>query len=166
VTQSCLSKWEVLALENKNNHRKVKRLTGRLNTVFHEIELLQKLDYASDFGQQLEAIRSAINCTFDRFAREVERVLNSRGDYSLKADFLAAVEEFAGFPYIQPLLPNLEKLKETVRVLVSGDARRIEDLVGETSQWDKIDLLLKEFERATVLGEVTSRLHPLQQLRE
>lgn len=61
------------------------------------------------------------------------------------------------------------KLKATT--FVSEKAKRIEDLVEQTAEWDKIDALIEELEAATILdaytaGQVTSRLGPLRKLRD
>eukprot|EP00957_Ditylum_brightwellii_P199716 15224475-Ditylum_brightwellii.AAC.1 len=72
---------------------------------------------------------------------------------------------------ISSLLPSPDELKNIARDAVASDAKVIEDLISQTAEWDKIDSLLTQFKKATILdkftsNEASSRLRPLIQMRE
>jgi hypothetical protein len=162
-----LSEW-TRALQNKGEEEKVSATTEALNRILHEIELLRTLDSECDL--KLQTIQGEIYEVFRDFYSNVQGIL-TEGDYVAKADCLSSVEALGSFSHTGPLLPEIEKLKEQVRALVSADAQKIEEMVAETSEWDTIDQLLEGFEKATLLdhftsNEATSRLRLLRQLRE
>merc|ERR1711957_309757 len=74
------------------------------------------------------------------------------------------------FPCITPHIPRIEDLREAAQRRISSDAKDIEDMVDQTSEFEEIDNLIASFETGMVLDEfvyqeVSSRLRVIKRLR-
>jgi len=168
TTRSRLSHW-VQVTQKKGGKHSLSTATENLNSDLYKIELLLTID--SKHNERLDTIRTAVYDSFDRFTEIAQGILNSDGQYHLKADCLSIIEDLGTFSHTKSHLPELEKVTNEVRLLVSAEAYEIEKLLEETSEWDEIDHYLEQFEKAVILDkfisrEATSRLRTLHQLRE
>jgi len=168
TTRSHLSYW-VQSSEKKESVSTIFTATENLNNDLYKIELLRTID--SEYVERLDTIKATVHHSLDSFTEKAQGILSSEGDYHLKADYLSIIENLGILSHTKLHLPELEKVKNDVRALVSAKAREIEKLVEETSEWDDIDQRLRQLEKATILDkfishEASSRLRPLRQLRE
>jgi hypothetical protein len=98
------------------------------------------------------------------------RFFDSKTDLVNMARFLAIISDGDENVNIRPHLPSLASAKAQARSAVKQHAQ-IQQHVAGTSEWDKIDMHLKELESAMVLdsylpGEVELQLKPLCALRD
>ena len=83
---------------------------------------------------------------------------------------LAKLQALGDYSFTTLHLPHVEDVIKAARQRVSRDVKEIEDLVEQTTEYDKIDFLLESFKKAAVLDEfiseeVNTRLRLLKFLR-
>lgn len=170
VWKETLDEWVGTVLNNSTDLEKVTVVTEALNFMLWEVQEMVDIPCGQDVQVLIKSVQDEIISTMVNFKEQVESSFDSQISYEEIASFLARVQALSDFSRTSPYLPRLEDLKEAARRRVSNDAKKIEDLVEETAEFDEIDRLLVQFERASVLDEfvsqeVSSRLRPLKRLR-
>ena len=164
-----VDEWKEIILNGSNTVHTLDVVSQRIEIVLREISALSQLDAECD--NMLNTLRSAIDEATTKYSNVIMSKMQSKGKYKEKSKHLHVVSSLGKYTYLARLLPGVGKLKMVARNAVAADAKEIEDLVSETSDWDEIDSLLTKFQDATILddftsNEATSRLRPLMQLRE
>jgi GTPase SAR1 family protein len=165
-----LDEWVGTVLNKSTDWEKVTVVTEDLNFMLWEVQEMVDISCAQDVQVLIKSVQDEIISTMVNFKEQVKSSFDSQISYEEIALSLARVQALGDFSRTSPYLPRVEDLKEAARQRVSNDAKKIEDLVEETSEFDEIDRLLVQFERASVLDEfvsqeVSSRLRPLKRLR-
>jgi len=161
--------WEDIAHNIDSNVQSVELATERLEYVLREIEFLRGID--SNCDTILDSVCSGIYRVCEDFSRMVTALMETRGKYEEKERRLKVAVTIGKYSHVAELLPEISELTDMARSAIAADAKEIEDLVSETSEWDDIDSLLMRFQGATILdsytsNEASSRMRPLLQLRE
>ena len=156
------SKW--VGLEN------LTATTESLNFVLCEVVELMEINCKEDTQKLIISVRDYIIAALAKFKKRAELPLDSEIDYEEFANLLARVQAFGDFPQTATYLPKLGPLKEFVRQRVTKDAEKIEDMTVSAINFDEIDRLIVEFEKAKVVDEfmndeVSQRLRTLKRLR-
>ena len=164
-----VSEWKDIAHNIESKLQSVQVATERLEYILREIDFLRGID--SNCDTTLESICSGIYRVCEEFSRTVTALMETRGKYEEKERHLKVAVTIGKYSHVAQLLPNISELKDMARNAIAADAKEIEDLVSETSEWDEIDSLLTRFQGATILdnytsNEASSRIRPLLQLRE
>jgi DnaJ-domain-containing protein 1 len=166
AAKSCVGNWKSASTETPS-----KALMSRLNTFLEEIGLTESLTNDTWCQNELASTEALVLSKFRSFSDEASKVFNSKTDFVNMARCLDIISDGDKNANIRLYLPSLASAKEQARSAVIQHAQEIQKLVAGTSEWDKIDMHLKELESAMVLdsylsGEVELLLKPLCALRD
>lgn len=147
-------------------------ITRKLNGVLANVEAMLTIGASDVVEQKAREIRSEIHDGFAKFKKAAQSEFSTfDGNFGNKTAFLVTIQAFIGCPYVESQVIDYKKAQKHVRVLILTEAAKLETSIEESANWDGIDESLVRFRNATVLdhfigGEVSSRLHTLQRLRE
>lgn len=164
-TQTCLRNWhEALEMQSLD---KLRAETAKLDGLLREMKQVSELGLQTESDVIYSHIVNALYSVKDKVDREFDLV----GDFAILAASLACVEVLCEFPTVGQFLPAFEDYKDRVEDIVVEKAHAIEKLVETTAEWDQIDALVEDLEKATLIdqyigGQASSRLGPLRKLRE
>ena len=145
-------------------------MNGALNQSLAEISILLHSDFQSNVNDIASDAKSRIDQSLACFQEEIERRFDSNGSYETMSRALVCVENVGDLPFTSNRIPDFDELKEIASNRISSDAKKIRDMLGETVEWDGIDQLIFEFEKALVLDkfvvlDVENLLYELKQKR-
>ena len=161
--------WRDIIYDIQNDVRRLEVATQKQEHHLNKMSLLEGIDPECDVV--LNRLHTHIAKTSIGFTNQAKGVMKSKENYEEKLRFLQTANSLKKFTRVSEKMSDIGVLKDLARDSVANDAKLIEDLVSETSEWDEIDGLLTQFRGATILdnftsNEATSRLRPLLQLRE
>ncbi|MGK3761231.1 MAG: energy-coupling factor transporter ATP-binding protein EcfA2, partial [Bacillariaceae sp.] len=165
-----LNAWVEAVSGEDGDWEKLTASTEILDFAISEMNEVIKMPCGKSTKALSKSLKDETMAAFSNFNQQVQGFLDSQMSYEEFASLLARVQALGYFPSTAPHLPKVEDLKEAARQRISSDAKNIEDMVEQTSQYDVIDSLLEDFQKAAVLDifvsqEVSSRLRPLKRLR-
>ena len=145
--------------------------TENLNFAIHEMNEVIKMSCSDESTKKVaQSFKEDTAIAFSNIKEKVNKSLYKVMKYEECSFIYDQVQAFGEFTYTAPFLPKIESLKEVVRQRISNDIQNIEELIEQTSEFDKIDRLLQEIEQAATLfkfvsKEIRSRIRPLKRLR-
>ncbi|CAB9511747.1 expressed unknown protein [Seminavis robusta] len=162
------AKWLAHVKELKDDD-KARAMTEQLDSILGEIEAI---DTFRCLPQMKVAAKEAKEDIMDAFATATsfaEKEFRMPLEYHKKADILGLINKLRGFRRTDAYLPSYSHFQEKARELVANDAVKVETLVHDCADADKIDSELKAFQAAKILDlytneEATKRLRPLEAL--
>ncbi len=148
---------------------RVDEVTEKLERALREINALLGLDPECD--SLLNMLHSRLKDAMHNVSTYLKNTMEESEKYEEKFRLLQIVNSVTKFSLVSQNLPRFEDLQLVARNTVASDAEKIQDLVSQTSEWDKIDSILDQFQKATLLDEftwkeATSRIIPLLKFRE
>ena len=170
LSRKCMNHWNTNIRNGRPGY--MRSMTRKLNYIFADVEALSTAGVSDVVSKTSREIQSSLHDEFDKFKNVVRAEFSSfEGRFDIKAAFLVAIKASSGFPYIEDQLGGYKSVQRFVRDIASKEATKIEASIGASSDWDKIDASIVNFESATVLdpflsGEVSTRLRTLKRLRE
>ena len=171
-SQDCIIRWKQLSLSNTITNQEKHQLTHlnkKMNRILEESKLLAGLDSHSD--DMLSNIHDCVVRSCKEASDFSRAIMMDRGKYEEKLNHLLLAQSRQKYKLIIEYMLPIDKLQLFARNSVASDAKEIEDLVSQSSEWEKIDNHLTKFEKASVMdefinNEVSSRISPLLKLRE
>ncbi|VEU39667.1 unnamed protein product [Pseudo-nitzschia multistriata] len=169
--EEVLTKWTGVISFESIVWEQVTVATESLNAVLGEISEIIEIECREDIKEDVKSMKEQIITAMDIFKENTELTLDdSLISYDEIATSLARVQALGDFPLTSPHLPRFDTIQEYAQKRVANEARKIADMVEQTSEFDKIDLLLLQFEKAQILDnfvhqEVSNHLRPLKRLR-
>ena len=155
----------------KREFDEARTLTETLNAALNELESIESFRCMAGLKADAAAAKNFILCVLKKTADSADLEFNKPAEYKAKADYLACLTRINGFSMTDVYLPQYSVYKERARAMVSNDAVKVEKMVEECANGDKIDECLEAFKLARVLDpytgdEASKRLRPLEALRE
>ena len=165
-TTEALVQWKS-ALDEVET-KKIRLCTGKLNRLLCELDALLQLDQSNP---RASSLKHEISASLAACNTKIMSEIGTSTDYSALSKLLACADAFDNFVETARYLPKLESMVQVVSLTVSNDARKIEDMVTNSAEWDVIDKELEKFKEAVnvdqfIGGQAGSRLGPLLKLRE
>jgi hypothetical protein len=164
-----VNEWKGVVVSNKGSMREVNSLNKKVDYILQEINHFGGIDAHCD--EILSDLHTFTIRVSQEIANFIKDAMNVSKEYERKLQLLRNARSIQKYSMIAEYMPTFEELKTLARNVVASDAKEIEDLVSQTSEWDEINNLLTQFEKAKILdeftnNEATSRLSPLQKLKE
>ena len=168
--QVVFDKWANIVASKNTDMENLTKSTQSLNFVLCEVNEIIEINCKGDTQKLVRSVRDNIVSSLMALKKRVERSLDSKIGYKESATLLARVQALGNFSQTAVYFPKLGPLKELVRQRVTKDAEKIEDMAVSAINFDEIDCLLLEFEKAIILDdfvnyEVSNRLRLLKRLR-
>ena len=164
-----VTKWQDIALDMKSHIQIVEARTKRLEDILRKATSLKEL--VGPWNNALNSLFNEVIRGLNSFSEKVHQVIESSEKYIEKRYFLQIAGVLGRFPNVAKYVPNEVVLQKLARNAIASDAKKIEDLVSQSSEWDIIDEHISKFEDALTLdcftsNEASSRVYPLRKLRE
>ncbi len=168
--ESSVKQWNV-AVEGTPNLDRLQKETSKLDGLVREMKVVWELGASDSILEEVHKVVSHVSAAFSAFTDKVDSELTASRKFQHIAHRFACIEILNDFSAIKHLLPSLEVCKSRAVDIVSETAQGIEKLVEETAEWDKIDDMMANLEKATALdkytgGQASYRLGPLRKLRD
>lgn len=147
---------------------KIDSMSEEIEFTLRKIDCLSGLDSHSD--HKLNSIKDLMKGSFFDISQCMRSTMEANKAYKEKLRFLKILRMMGNYSNIKKGLPDLQELQTSARNSIAFEARQIEDLLSQTSEWDRIDTVLSQFEEANILdefiqNEASSRTSPLVKLR-
>lgn len=161
--------WKgLLTCGTENNIDEIDTKTEKIEFMLRKIKCFSGIDQQSD--STMRDIISFVEEASHDISEKMRNSMETSHGYKTKHRFLQILRRISKYPSIKENMPDLKELQLSVRNTVKSDAKEIEDLISQSSEWDKIDTLINQFKKASILDEFTeneasSRLSPLLKLQ-